>query len=264
MAQATAAALVAAGSTMLLAACTSGSESAQSAESARPSVNAMATTWPRSAGLCPTVTLGAITTLVSHESGACPWALPVGRNQAALVGIELERVVSFDVPEVGWTASAAGQGGFELTGPRGETVTVFPYPLLGGGAPEPSGGSQMLTAFRTWTDLQVLDAGPWPVGRYGGIWMDLTPAPRAVTTDYCRRESPCLPLVVALLDATASEPVRVELRPGVVSRLLVEQAEERRLQAAVWVPESPRPNSTVEHLVDSLRFGDARLQVRTE
>ena len=260
-----AATLLAVAGSVLASACTMTSGGADRGASTVGEATAIqAASWPPVA-FCPEVRLGATASMVRHDAQSCPLALPLGRNQATLIGIDLERAVSFDIPEVGWRAHAAGLGGFELTGPRGEVVTVFPYPLMSGLAAEPVGGTQLLASLRARPDVRILDAGPWQAGRHaGGVWMDLSTQSEAATaTTECRLEAPCLPLLIPLLDwvstvePPSSSPV-VELRPGVVSRLLIEPSAETRLQAAVWVHESPPSDSPAEHVVASLRFGDAR------
>ena len=162
----------------------------------------------------------------------CPDTLPTGENVGLIAGLHLYRMVRLGVREEHWSADTFGSSGsgIELKGPHGDGVTVFAYPAWA----DPNGvdlpTSDVVDAVASRDDVEVRDSGTWR--QTWGTWMDVTPSPSAELTDDCRLSAPCVPMLVPMLQPYLSG---VELRPGVVSRLFIEDGHEAQVRIAVWI-----------------------------
>ncbi len=183
----------------------------------------------------------------------CPATLPAGENVGVIYGLNLVRGVTVNLPTDGWTARAVGRlDGTELLSPDGDVIGLFPYPSLltnNGGAVQ--GPRRFLTAARQNPNVRVVDQGDIKLGGWPFTWYDLTPSAPATLSDSCRLQAPCLPLMRSLL-ADKTNPAFGELRPGVTSRVFIEQGNGGSVQLGIWVPNlhGPTPGLAMRVLHD--------------
>ena len=185
--------------------------------------------------------------------GPCPATLPAGENVGVIYGLSMVRGVTVDLPIDGWTARAVGRvDGTELLSPDGDIIGLFPYPSLvtnNDGAVQ--GPRAFLTAVQQDPNVRLVDQGLIRLGGWPFSWYDLTPSATATLSDSCRLQAPCLPLLRSLL-ADKTTPVFGELRPGLTSRVFIEQGNGGSVQLGVWLPNlhSPTPNLAMQVLHD--------------
>jgi hypothetical protein len=184
---------------------------------------------------------------------SCPDVLPIGTNYGYVSGGHMVRDVVVDIPGSGWVANDLTES-TEVFSPAGNGVTVIAYPKLAAfPKPDSPAGSLMLGRIRDLPEVKVLDSGTTTRAGFSFTWMDLTVATEATLSEDCRLEAPCLPLITNHL---LSSPA-VELRPGRVSRLLVEDGT-TNVPVAIWIHDTAGPDAAATiGVADSLTLNAA-------
>lgn len=188
----------------------------------------------------------------TSASTGLPQTSPTTRPHVALTGGHMFRDVMYDLPSPAWKVqkSAFDPRYVRFVGPADNNVSVLVYPGLAAfPTSDATLGDEMLAPLRDLADVRVLGSGTTTRGNHAFAWMDLAVASDADLATSCLDGSPCLPLVTA---GSLETPV-LELRPGQVSRLFVE--DRVNVQMAFWVQDVEGPGAAEAlRLADGLTF----------